>query len=383
MPRASTTTSMNVATSSPSRRQSASTSPVAAAWTVPRPFCNALIVDAAPSPPTYRWPRLIVSRTGATSARSDSFPRDGEEHLRLARLLRRPEDRRIEMAGAVRLEGGADGPRHGRIDGGAVAGEETGPGGGGDAVTGEVERTHRIGRRQAREDDGGPSRGHRGGGNDLDCGYRLGGTTCGAGNVDREHPVTRVRRVGRHRQAHVAQPDEGDVSATGDGNGRGSGAGPSRRIAPMRGPKASRSIRPPERDSSGLAVVDEALELVHPGAAAARHPPSGCEPVADMDNADALDCQGTPRLRTKLGSERRASRNCGHPAREDRGAPGSFRGLEAGAPGRFRFGEGRGTGRRNMRNLVRLAPALSANRRCEGAVQGAERPPAGRLPRPT
>ena len=73
-PRASTTTSMNDITSSPSRRQSASTSPHAAAWLIPRPFCNALTVHAVPSPPTWRWHRPIASSAGAMTATSAALP---------------------------------------------------------------------------------------------------------------------------------------------------------------------------------------------------------------------------------------------------------------------------------------------------------------------
>ena len=51
-------------------------------------------------------------------------------------------------------------------------------------------------------------------------------------------------------------------------------------------------MHPPERDSSGLTVVDEALEIVHLRAAGAWPAPAECEPVAGMDNADAFDCQG-------------------------------------------------------------------------------------------
>ena len=81
-------------------------------------------------------------------------------------------------------------------------------------------------------------------------------------------------------------------------------------------------MHPPERDPSGLTVVEEALAIVHLRAAGAWRPPAGCEPVAGMDNADAFDCQG-------------------------------------------------------------ISPAVSEKRRCQWSGPGAESPPTGRPPRPT
>ena len=70
-------------------------------------------------------------------------------------------------------------------------------------------------------------------------------------------------------------------------------------------------MHPPERDSSGLTVVDEALGIVHLRTAGAWRPPRECEPVAGMDNADAFDCQGTWAGRVREASLQVVRARCG------------------------------------------------------------------------
>ena len=80
-------------------------------------------------------------------------------------------------------------------------------------------------------------------------------------------------------------------------------------------------MHPPERDSSGLTVVDEALEIVHLRAAGAWRAPAECERIAGMDNADAFDCQGTWAACVRKASLQVRRAGCGEPPDRPASAP--------------------------------------------------------------